>query len=143
MELSRVLARLYGSEINCGLKSFFDAGWNAWIGDDANGIKAECTIPGTDFRDVAEWLDTEAKRLYPDSDYVKNPLFIAQKQTPGYFMDEQIGSIDDVLANDVAYAYEQAARIAERQEFYPDTKVGMRQQWVKDQIAAAIRERAK
>lgn len=34
---------------------------------------------------------------------------------------------------------EDAAKVAEAQPFYPDTHTGMRQQWVKDQIAAAIR----
>jgi hypothetical protein len=36
---------------------------------------------------------------------------------------------------------EACARLAEAQPYYPDTHTGMRQQWVKDQIAAAIRAR--
>jgi hypothetical protein len=36
---------------------------------------------------------------------------------------------------------EDCARLAEVQPYYPDTHTGMRQQWVKDQIAAAIRAR--
>jgi hypothetical protein len=35
-------------------------------------------------------------------------------------------------------ALEEAAQIARAQPYYPDTKVGMRQQWVKDQIEAGI-----
>jgi hypothetical protein len=38
---------------------------------------------------------------------------------------------------------EGCARLAEAQPYYPDTHTGMRQQWVKDQIAAAIRARGK
>lgn len=34
---------------------------------------------------------------------------------------------------------ERAAKVAEAQPFFPDTHTGMRQQWVKDQIAASIR----
>lgn len=36
---------------------------------------------------------------------------------------------------------EACARLAEAQPYYPDTHTGMRQQWVKEQIAAAIRAR--
>lgn len=36
-------------------------------------------------------------------------------------------------------AIEAAARVAEAQPFYPDTNVGMRQQWVKDEIARKVR----
>ena len=36
---------------------------------------------------------------------------------------------------------EACARLAEAQVFYPDTHTGMRQQWVKEKIAAAIRAR--
>jgi hypothetical protein len=38
-----------------------------------------------------------------------------------------------------AAALEQAAQVAEEQPYYPDTNIGMRQQWVKDQIATKIR----
>ena len=34
---------------------------------------------------------------------------------------------------------EEAAKVAESQPYYPDTNIGIRQQWVKDQIAARIR----
>lgn len=42
-----------------------------------------------------------------------------------------------------AQAFEEAAQVAEAQAYYPDTHTGMRQQWVKNQIAAAIRTKAK
>lgn len=38
---------------------------------------------------------------------------------------------------------EACARIAERQPNYPDTKIGMRQDWVKTEIATAIRARSR
>ena len=34
---------------------------------------------------------------------------------------------------------QRAIAIVERQPYYPDTHTGMRQQWVKDQILAALR----
>lgn len=38
-----------------------------------------------------------------------------------------------------AATLERAAKVAEEQTYYPDTNIGMRQQWVKDQIATKIR----
>ena len=38
-----------------------------------------------------------------------------------------------------AQVLEEAVQVAEEQVYYPDTNIGMRQQWVKDQIAAKIR----
>lgn len=55
----------------------------------------------------------------------------------------EIERLRTALASAEAEGYrrgvEDAAKVAEAQPFYPDTHTGMRQQWVKDQIAAAIR----
>lgn len=59
------MAQLYAAEINCGITSFWDAGWTAWIGDEINGRKAEETFWGEDLVDVAEWLLREAEAQYP------------------------------------------------------------------------------
>lgn len=45
------------------------------------------------------------------------------------------------LERAIAMEREACAKLAEEQPYYPDTNVGMRQQWVKDQIAAKIRAR--
>jgi len=71
MKLEQVLKGLYASEINVILSSFWDGGYNAKIGDEMNGIKGDSTLCLLNLDDVAEWLDTEARRLYPDSDYAK------------------------------------------------------------------------
>ena len=42
-------------------------------------------------------------------------------------------------AADAREMQERCAKIAKAQPYYPDTKIGMRQQWVKDQIEAKIR----
>ena len=68
--LAEVLQRLYDSEINCGCCSFWDAGWSAWIGDDANGYKARVAELDSAAM-VAEWLHRQAIRLYPKSVYAK------------------------------------------------------------------------
>lgn len=69
MDLRIVMTALYASEINCGIQSFWDGAWQAWIGDEMNGIKAEdFNIP---FDDLGEWLHDSALQAYPTSDYAK------------------------------------------------------------------------
>lgn len=70
-DLAAVMSTLYRSEINCGMESFWDAGFDAWIGDDMNGRKAERTFDRREFGDIAGWLHSEALRLYPESAYAK------------------------------------------------------------------------
>ncbi len=67
--LTDVLQGLYASEINCGLTSFWDAGWEAWIGDEMNGLRAEGIC--LDLSAIAGWLHDNAVRLYPESAYAK------------------------------------------------------------------------
>lgn len=39
MTLEQLLARMYACEINCRIASFWDAGWDVWLGDEMNGWK--------------------------------------------------------------------------------------------------------
>lgn len=81
MQLSLVMPALYASEINCGIQSFWDGEWQAWIGDEMNGIKMEdFNIP---FDDLGEWLHESALRCYPESDYAKkwNAMLQLMKDT--------------------------------------------------------------
>ncbi len=63
--LETVLNALYREEINCGLGSFWDGGWDVWIGDEMNGFRAEATFERANLDKVPEWLVTNAERLYP------------------------------------------------------------------------------
>jgi len=36
-DLSQILRALYAHEINVGMQSFWDGGWDVWFGDDMNG----------------------------------------------------------------------------------------------------------
>lgn len=65
-QLETVLNALYGEEINCGVSSFFDEGWRAWIGDDMNGRKAEALFQPKDLHRIPAWLADNAERLFPD-----------------------------------------------------------------------------
>ena len=67
MKLNDVFDDLYGSEINCGVQSFWDGGWTAWLGDDMNGRVAEES--GLSFDEIATWLDEKARMHYPKSTY--------------------------------------------------------------------------
>ncbi len=69
--LAEALCALYRSEINCGLSSFWDGGWDVWIGDDMNGYAARQQFLDEDFDQIAPWLLAEAKRIYPESDLAR------------------------------------------------------------------------
>lgn len=71
MKLTKVIRRLYASEINCGLQTFWDGGLEAWIGDEMNGRRASETFGLGDLGEVATWLHDEALRLYPQSRYAR------------------------------------------------------------------------
>src|SRR3954452_16596111 len=71
MDLLRVLSELYESEINCGMDTFWDAGLNVWIGDELNGCDSEIQFNKGEFDKAAEWLEQEALRLYPDSQFAQ------------------------------------------------------------------------
>lgn len=77
--LHEMLERLYDAEINCGLQSFWDAGYSVWIGDNSNGIKREASFSvgkgRGDYRTwidlwqaVSVWLHENAEDLYPNWD---------------------------------------------------------------------------
>jgi len=69
MNLSDVLSRLYASEINCGMQSFWDAGWDVWIGDEANGKRAIARSLNVD--EIPEWLHSAALEHFPQSAYAR------------------------------------------------------------------------
>ena len=68
-ELAAFLTDLHDSEINGEIGWFFDALWCAKIGDKLNGYKAEDTFAS--LAQAAEWLQSKAIELYPDSDFAK------------------------------------------------------------------------
>ncbi len=62
---------LHDSEINFSLSCFWDNQWTVKIGDEMNGFKAEGNC--FSFSESLAWLDTTARRLYPNSGYAKLP----------------------------------------------------------------------
>ena len=63
-----VIQALYESEINSGMESDWHGGITAWIAADDTKM-AERTFPPDEFGEIADWLDLEARRLFPDSRY--------------------------------------------------------------------------
>ena len=63
--LEAVLDALYRHEINVGLQSFWDGGWEVWIGDDMNGHRAECNFTGDEIDEIVPWLIDCADKMYP------------------------------------------------------------------------------
>jgi hypothetical protein len=68
-----VIQRLHDSQINAGLQTDWEGGLVVWIGDTPDrGFIRETFVRG-EFDQVAGWLDTQARRLFPDSDYAMTP----------------------------------------------------------------------
>lgn len=62
---------LYDAEINCGISSFWDGGFNVWIGDDSNGHRAETNFDKGELWKAYDWLKANAAKAYPDSEFAK------------------------------------------------------------------------
>jgi hypothetical protein len=61
---------LYVSEINVSVTSFWDDGWTVKLGDEMNGFKAQEHCANDGLSDAALWPIEQAKKHYPDSDFV-------------------------------------------------------------------------
>jgi hypothetical protein len=63
-----VIQGLYESEINSGMEVDWDSGITAWIAEGRQRL-SQRTFPPREFAEVGDWLDHEARRLFPDSRY--------------------------------------------------------------------------
>lgn len=64
-----VMQELYDSEINAAVSSFWDGGFDAKLGDDMNGFKADACLENWD--DVETWLAETAVEHYPQSQFAE------------------------------------------------------------------------
>ena len=67
-----VFQRLYDSEINFEVSSFWDGGFDVRLGDTMNGFRERGKAQT--WSQVAEWLRTAALKHYPDSAFAKQEL---------------------------------------------------------------------
>jgi hypothetical protein len=66
-----IIQALWHSEIDAGIETITNYGIEAWIiaGD---GRVSERTFPPREFGEIGAWLDYEARRLFPQSEYVRD-----------------------------------------------------------------------
>lgn len=69
-DINRVPQRLYDSEINFAVSSFWDGGFSVKIGDDMNGFRASADV--ATWTEVLFWLDRQAREHFPGSTYAKS-----------------------------------------------------------------------
>ncbi len=69
--LERELKKLYDSEINISITSFWDGGWYVKLGDHVNGWK-DPDWDTCELHDIVGAIRDLAKEHYPNSTYVKN-----------------------------------------------------------------------
>ncbi|XUM19807.1 hypothetical protein ACRAVF_19265 [Bradyrhizobium oligotrophicum S58] len=67
MDFGKVPQRLYDSEINFTISTFWDGGFDVKLGDTMNGFKAETTV--STYSEALSWLHDAAMSNYPDSLY--------------------------------------------------------------------------
>ncbi len=82
LDAQLVLALLYEHEINCGITSYWDEGYRAWIGDDLNGRQVEAEFHpnpayGRPITDIGNWLWQSAVTLYPEIEMPRDVPTIA------------------------------------------------------------------
>lgn len=82
--MSDIPQRLYDSEINFSISCFWDGGFDVKLGDGHNGFVAETTVNTYD--EALQWLDQEARKQYPDSQYVTG------KYPPGWRPDGYVSA---------------------------------------------------
>jgi len=70
-ELEQELKKLYDSEINVSITSFWDGGWRVALGDELNGFKRP-NWDTCELHEIVDALQKLALEYYPDSTYSKN-----------------------------------------------------------------------
>jgi len=67
-----ILQRLYDSEINASISSFWDGGFTVKLGDEMNGFVAEAQCQTME--EAERWLFNEALLRFPTSDFAKKAM---------------------------------------------------------------------
>lgn len=68
-ELASLLTKLYASEINVSVSSFWDRGWTIQLGDIGNGLKASSDFDNEHLDQAVRWLAEVAFQYYPNSNF--------------------------------------------------------------------------
>jgi len=70
--MNDTLQKLYDSEINFSISTFWDGGFDVKLGDQMNGYKAESNFKT--FNQALTWLHQSAIEHYPESAYAHNQM---------------------------------------------------------------------
>lgn len=81
MDLGGVIDKLYASEINFHIASFWDAGIDVALGDNMNGYVAQTNVKTS--AEAAAWLDKEVRERYPNSVYAGGKGYSSKEGTNG------------------------------------------------------------
>lgn len=82
MKLTKELQRIYNSEINFSISTFWDGGFNVKLGDSMNGFIAETTEDT--IKDAIYWLIDKVLELHPGSLYSFSRMYIINKIRSGH-----------------------------------------------------------
>lgn len=69
MNLLNELQKIYNSEINFSISTFWDGGFDVKLGDDINGYKETWNFDKIE--DAVKWLIKKVHQYYSDSEYCK------------------------------------------------------------------------
>lgn len=69
--LTDVMRALYDSEFDCGMQSFWDGGFEVWLGGGQNPVDIKESFSAGQYDDAAAWLDAEVRSRYPGSLYAR------------------------------------------------------------------------
>jgi hypothetical protein len=59
-DLVKALQRLYETETNINISSFWDSGWTVKLGDGLNGHDAERTFHNDELGELANWIERQS-----------------------------------------------------------------------------------
>ena len=68
-DLLTVMQRLYSSQINSGIQTEYPFGFDVWLGDPMKGYDSVKNFNSDQVSAAADWLHSEACRIYPKSKY--------------------------------------------------------------------------
>jgi hypothetical protein len=61
-DLVKALQRLYETETNINISSFWDSGWTVKLGDELNGYVAERTFHNDELGELANWIEGQGAK---------------------------------------------------------------------------------
>lgn len=99
MKLTKELQRIYDSEINFSITTFWDGGFDVKLGDEMNGFVAKSNHDT--IKSAILWLIENVMDFYPTSLYAYSRLSIINKIRSGHVNTDRFtpGFLDDMIDN--------------------------------------------